>query len=279
MSDPHEPARDDARADESDLEQPAFDDPGHAWVRDLLADARVTTAPPADVSSRLDDTLAALQAEQQAPANVVPLRRRLRPRLAVAAAAVIVAAAGGVVVTQLQGGPTGSNSTSSGAADSTARKAAPPSGPSGAGPQALSGTAVPSLSRTSFATDAAALMRTIAADRNQVGQDSAQALPSPTSVPGGTPGAAGSTSEGLASAQDLRAPALTATPPSFETDRRSPGQDECRGPAVTGAVTLPALLDATPVALVFRAPTAAGQRVEAWSCDGSSMLAQATIGP
>jgi hypothetical protein len=279
VNDPHEPARDDARADEADLEQPAFDDHAHAWVRDLLADARVTTSLPAEVSSRLDDTLAALQAEQQAPANVVPLRRRLRPRLAVAAAAVIVSAAGGVVVAQLQGGSTGSNSASSGAADSTARKAAPPSGPSGVGPQALSATAVPSLSRASFAADAAALMRLVAADRHQVRQDGAPAPPSPTSVPGGTPGAAGSASEGLASAQDLRAPALTATPPSFEINRRSPGRDECRAPAVTGAVTLPALLDATPVTLVFRSPTAAGQRVEAWSCDGSSMLAQATIAP
>lgn len=277
MNEPHEPARD-AHADEADLAQPAFDDPGHAWVRDLLADARVTTPPPAEVSARLDDTIATLRAERQAPANVVPLRR-LRPRLAVAAAAVIVAAAGGVVVAQLQGGSTGSNSASSGAADSTARKAAPPSGPSGVGPQALSATAVPSLSRASFAADAAALMRLVAADRHQVSQDGAPAPPSPTSVPGGTPGAAGSASEGLASAQDLRAPALTATPPSFEINRRSPGRDECRAPAVTGAVTLPALLDATPVTLVFRSPTAAGQRVEAWSCDGSSMLAQATIAP
>lgn len=281
MNDPHEPMRDGAHADDADVEQSAFDDARHAWVRDLLADARVTTPPPAEVAARLDDTLAALHAERQPPTNVVPLRGRFRPRLAVAAAAVIVAAAGGVVVTQLKHDSTGSDSASSGAANSTARKAAPPSGPAGVRPQALSATGVPSLSTASFAADAATLMRTVAADRSQVqaSQDSAQALPSPTSGSEATPDAAGSPAEGMAGAKDLRAPALTATPPAFAAGRRSPAEVECRGPSVTGAVTLPAMLDGTRVALVFRPPTSAGQAVEAWSCDGSTMLAHATIRP
>lgn len=278
MNDPHEPVRDDARPDEAALQQPGFGEPGHDWVRDLLADARVTTPPPADVLARLDDTLAALQAEQQPPSSVVPLRRRVRPRLAVAAAAVIIAAAGGVLATQLHRGSSGSGSASSGAADSTSRTSSP-GGRSGVGPQAFSGTAVPSLSTASFAADAAALMRTVASGRAQVSQDTAQALPSPTSASGGPPDTAGSTAEGLAGANDLRAPALTTTPQALATESRSPAGAECRGPSVPGAITLPATLDATRVALVFRAPTAAGQRVEAWSCDGSTMLAHATIGP
>ena len=41
-----------------------FDDPGHSWVRDLLADARPTSPVPDDVAARLEETLAGLQAER-----------------------------------------------------------------------------------------------------------------------------------------------------------------------------------------------------------------------
>jgi hypothetical protein len=42
-------------------------------------------------------------------------------------------------------------------------------------------------------------------------------------------------------------------------------------------VTYPATFDGTPVALVFRPPSATAQRVEAWSCDGATLLASASV--
>ena len=164
MNDQHEPGPDD------------FDDPEHAWVRDLLGDARVEEPVPDDVVARLDQTLAALQAERAASRGpspdesptVVPLRRRLPSRLTAAAAAVIVLGAGGVAIAQLGGnGSGGSGATSSNAADSSAERAgsatASPGHPSAAAPEVLAGSAVPRLRAAAFAADAARLMRQVAA--------------------------------------------------------------------------------------------------------------------
>ena len=76
----------------------------------------------------------------------------------------------------------------------------------------------------------------------------------------------------------LQAPPVTATPTPL-TGRADLLRDAagCPGPAAPNSVTLPATLDGAPVALVFRPPTASGQRVEAWSCDGSSLLAAAVV--
>src|SRR6478672_12026110 len=74
-------------------------------VRALLAElgsAPDAASMPPDVAARLDETLAGLVAErEEAPADVVPLRRRWAPRVAVAAAAVIVIGAGGVAAANL----------------------------------------------------------------------------------------------------------------------------------------------------------------------------------
>lgn len=65
-------------------------------VRRLLAEARHDEPMPADLAARLEDVLAGLvaereEAEEPAPATVVPLRRRRRwPQVLVAAAAVSV---------------------------------------------------------------------------------------------------------------------------------------------------------------------------------------------
>ena len=64
-------------------------------VRRLLAEARHDEPLPADLAARLDEVLAGLvagreEAEEPAPATVVPLRRRRWPQVLVAAAAVTV---------------------------------------------------------------------------------------------------------------------------------------------------------------------------------------------
>jgi hypothetical protein len=276
VNDQHEPGPDDV------------DDPDHAWVRDLLGDARVAEPVPDDVAARLDQTLAALQAERAAsrgPApdespTVVPLRRRLPARLTAAAAAVIVLGAGGVAIAQLGGnGSGGSGDASSKAADSVASGSpTAPRSVGGAAPQALADAAVPRLTAASFASDAARVMRQVAALDGLAGTASGFAAASPTApAPAQTPAdqsPEAAKSSGLDTGA-LQAPAITATPPPAEQDLRSPAA--CAAPAPADGITLQATLDGTPVALVFRPPTADGQRVEAWSCDGTTLLRSALI--
>jgi len=273
-------ARDPAQADPAlgtpDFDDPDFDDPAFDEVRALLADARVTEPVPASVIARLDDTLASLQAERPGtvPADpvVVPLRRRFAP-LIVAAAAVVVVAAGGLGISRLaQDGSGSSNSSADSAAGSAsslastpppasgAKSAAPsggvpaPQAPAIAGEEAL---ALPSIRSTEFAQDAAQVMRSLAADTATQGQlDSSQ----------GTQDTNGS----------LQAPPVTASP------RRSSAYDSravaaCAGPSIPDAVVVPARLDGSLVALVFRAPTATDQQVDAWSCDGTTLLTSASV--
>jgi hypothetical protein len=99
----------------------------------------------------------------------------------------------------------------------------------------------------------------------------------PSQAPAQTPGAAPlqTPADKSLGVEALKAPAVTSTPPGAELDLRSPAS--CAGPAPTDGVTLRATLDGVPVALVFRSPTADGQRVEAWSCDGSTLLRSAVI--
>ena len=266
-------ARDPAQADPA-LGTPDFDDPAFDEVRALLADARVTEPVPASVIARLDDTLASLRAERpgRAPADavVVPLRRRFAPMI-VAAAAVVVVAAGGVGISRLaQDGSGSSNSSADSAAgsasslastpppESGAKSAAPSAGsvpaPQLAGEKAL---ALPSIRSTEFAQDAAQVMRSLTADTAAQGQlDSSQ----------GTQDTNGS----------LQAPPVTASP------RRGSAYDTravaaCTGPSIADTVVVPARLDGSLVALVFRAPTATAQQVEAWSCDGSTLVTSASV--
>jgi len=274
------------------------DDPDTAWVRDLLADARVTDPVPADVVARLDEALASLTAERQAgrggapaagqPGVVVPLRRRLGPLL-VAAAAVVAVAGGGIGIAQLAGDDSNSSASSASADDraqvegvapgaSATRPPAsvPESAPESA-PKALKGAsvAVPRLTSDAFAQDAARVMVSLAdssvtASLDSLAAGSAGASPSPAEAsPSG--GAAVQTPDQAYSA----APPVTATPPQAAAD--SADAPTCAGPVVTGAVTVRAFLDDTLVALVFRAPSATAQQVEAWSCDGATLLASASV--
>jgi hypothetical protein len=268
-------------------DHPGFDDPGFDEVRALLADARVTEPVPDDVAARLDATLASLQAERAAASappsgaghpDVVPLRQRLRRgagRVLVAAAVVAVVGAGGVRIAQLVGDSSGGSADSATSADRAQESGG--SGSTGTAPeapgevkdapQAASGARpVPALTTAAFAADAARVMTGLA------GEQTAQ-----LASKGATPGPTGDldTRSPAAGYDAAGAPPVTATPRDRTDSLLS--LDACAGPAAPDAVTVPATLDGGRVALVFRPPTDSGQRVEAWSCDGGTLLQAATV--
>jgi hypothetical protein len=282
VTDRHEPDREEPRLD--GLEEPGFDEPQHAWVRDLLADARVTTPVPDDVASRLDDTLAALQAgraaataDEERPAVVVPLRRRLRPAL-VAAASVVAIVGGGLMIGQFAGtGSQNADTASSGAADqdssatsggagSSAESATPGVPGAVAGQEPKAADAIPQLTTASFAADAARVMRQVAVTTASSDAPEGDASRTPTTT---------DSLSGDAATKQLEAPPVTATPRDYLLSLREPSA--CPGPAIPGTISLQATLDGAQVALVFRSPTETGQLVEAWSCDGATLLTSATV--
>lgn len=261
-------------------DDPAFDDPAFDELRALLADARASGPVPDDVATRLDATLASLQAEradatEQGTTVVVPLRRRLVPRLLVAAAAMVVVATGSVGIARVvsdTGGDDAMTADSATSADSdtggvpersTARSDDPAPELAGGGTAYADGSV--QLSSATFAQDAARVMRAAAT------ASKAQAPTDDGLDTGSVPG-----SEPLADATAPTAPPLTASTERLDTLLRQTLED-CPGPDAPGAVTLAATLDDAPVALVFRPPTATGQLVEAWSCDGSRLLESATV--
>lgn len=282
--------------DRPDPEEPRFDDPAHAWVHDLLASARDAGPVPDDVAARLDATLASLRAERPGetgtPADdepgagggsvtVVPLRRRIAPFLA-AAAAVLVVAGGAVGVTRLGGGGGSSDSSASSAGAASAEQSNPGSGAVKAPADRQSGAAaaaraLPRLTSAAFATDAAAVMRDLSA-AGYAADDVSGTTPGsgPTPAPSASsPALTGTTDQRAPESAPATAPPVTSTP--VPQALLAPVAAACPGPAVAGAVTVPATLDGAPVALVFRRPTATAQRVEAWSCDGVTLLASATV--
>lgn len=259
--------------------EPSFDDPALDDLRALLADARVTDPIPDDVAARLDSTLQSLQitraTERDSRTNVVPLRHRVG-RVLVAAAAAVVIGAGGVGVAQLA--RNGNGSADSMTADKAAGGAAQEDGlvPGATGqsgslnaPQAAAARDVPHLTTAGFARDAARVMRTAYLYSLDI---QSPAPTTPTTGPG-SPNA--DSAAPLSGYLPLQAPPVTATP------ERAGARDQdlvaCAGPDAPDAIVEPATLDGALVALVFRPPTAESQQVEAWSCDGTTLLASAEI--
>jgi hypothetical protein len=265
--------------------EPSFDDPAHDELRALLADARATEPMPEAVAARLDATLQSLRDERAGESHrtelapVVPLRRRLA-RVLVAAAGVVVVGAGGFGIARLAG--------DGGSADNmSADKASAPPEASGGGAGtpaapgqadsldgAVAAKALPHLAAAHFARDAARVMRTTYLSsldtRSPAPTDSTD---SSGQVRGETP------SNGVSGSKDFAyiAPPVTASP---ENDDSVLGtyRAACAGPDAPDAVIEPATLDGALVALVFRPPADSAQQVEAWSCDGSTLLASAQIG-
>ena len=259
------------RRDEGVLD-PAFDDPGHDAVRRMLADARVDEPVPADVAARLDATLAALQEERSAPAPVVPLRRRFG-RVLVAAAAVVVVGAGAAGIAQVARTGPGSGSadraaggsvTSSRSDSGTTSGGTPKSVPHAPRVSGLQAQALPRLTTARFGGQVSQLMRaTYAADVSGETSPGTDDSESPT--------------DGLVTREAPAAPPVTQSPEPATGGFAGEGGVACAGPQAPGAIVVPATLDGGLVALVFRPPTADAQVVEAWSCDGATLLASVSV--
>ena len=258
-----------------DFDDPGFDDPAFDAVRERLAAARVQDPIPADVAARLDATLAGLTggtpAAPPAPGEggttVTPLRRRSRvaPRLLAAAAVVVLAGAGGVGVSQvLDHGSAGDTSSTAGSAtkaDAPGTEKAPavpaPTAPAPAGGGTTSldslttaGIAgVPVLTSADFSSQVAALdlARGSYSSRRTTGSDQAAG---PQSL------------DGLSESRRRKSAATARS---------------CRGPRITGTASYPAVLDGQPAVLVVHPADAGSRLVQAWSCDGSRVLAFTTL--
>ncbi|MBW8751879.1 MAG: hypothetical protein JF565_10710 [Propionibacteriales bacterium] len=274
--------------------EPSFDDPAYDEIRGLLADARVSEPVPTDVAARLDATLAALKDQartHQDRSSVVSLRRRTVGRVLAAAAAVVLIGAGGFSIVRNAGD--GSSNADSAAAGSAADQQAQSDAGSGGAeksapnahepivPGALDAIGQTSLRSAHFAQDAAATMRalsgTITLDQARTptaaSPSSSDAPVAPSVTPSDTTGTRGGYLANGSAA--LTAPPVTSTPGDFVSATKA--ATGCAGPGLPGAVTLPATLDGVPVALVFHPPTTTAQLVEAWSCDGTKLLASASV--
>lgn len=267
---------------------PDFDDPSYDAIRELLSDARVDGPIPVDVAARLDATLAELTGRPSSsggdPADedrvVVPLRRRLAPRLLAAAAVVLVAGAGAFGLNRVLQDSTGTaDSAAAGvhAEDSGTKATVPASTPVPAPPQPqtalgattdakawLSGRAsVPVLTTAGFAKEAAALQLRDFSVLNTAGAQTSASKEDSIGSPSPTPTEARSYDRSEATKQAR----LTAT-----AARR------CPGPRIAGTSSYPIVLDGQPAVLVVSRPAKDGSRlVGAWSCDGTRVLAFTTV--
>jgi hypothetical protein len=279
-----------------DGHEPSFDDPAYDEIRGLLADARVSEPVPAEVAARLDATLAALKDQARTTGDrpsVVSLRRRTVGRVLAAAAAVVLIGAGGFSIVRSAGdGSSNADSAAAGsAADQQARSDALSGGSEKSAPNAhepvipgtLDAVGQTTLRSAHFAQDAAATMRGLAATalvaaepRTPSASEASSDVPvspSDTTSPTDTNGTRGGyAAEGSAA---LTAPPVTSTPGDVVSANK--GAAACAGPGLPDAITLPATLDGVPVALVFHPPTTTAQLVEAWSCDGTKLLASASV--
>lgn len=257
---------------------PPFDDPAHDDIRGLLADARATDPVPGEVVARLDAVLADLRAagtselpESEKPETLVALASRRRPRarlLLTAAAAVVVVGAGGVGLGNVLS-QTGTSDSADKAASAPEVASADSGGSATFDSDGRRQAAVPRLTRTAFAADAARVLaqppQTLSdlklRDGTERSSTGATTVPqAPTSSP--------SESAGPASGDDSPTP----------LSGYAAGQRPCiTPPRVAGATAYPILLDGIPATLVVRQAAAGRRVVQAWSCEGTTVLATATL--
>ena len=285
----------DGRSDEPD-----FDDPAHAEVRDLLARARVDEPIPAEVAARLDATLAELSGRSRAGAPdgtaddpvVVPLRPRSRfapARLLAAASVIVVAGAGAVGLNQVL-----QNSSGSDAEKSTASAPAPAADSAGGQnqPEVATPENVPTSpdgvvnSRTW--RDASSIPVLTAADFAHEARD-LDLKSSNRLRQAATLALSYSETSGARKTDDLSSGAkVTPSPNSAQSGDQSSSLDNltradaakartCTGPKIDGTASYPIVLDGEPAVLVVHPENAGTKLVEAWSCDGSNVLAFTTV--
>lgn len=280
--------------------EPEFDDPAYADLRALLADARATGPVPDDVAVRLEETLAALTADRRhsvpdiatGTGVVVPLRPRSRvgSRLLAAAAAVIVVGAGGIGVSEVlrnTGNDQGVADSASSFAESddqgsVAEEGAPPSAAPLDRPYDFNGgawvetAALPKFTAAGFAAEAAAFRYSLATALALDGVGPTPQTPAPTGAdqdppptpdPDATKGltSGGATDEGPQSSAERQRLAYSAA------------KAACPGPVGGGAILVPIQYDGQPASLAIYPATEDGRRYEAWSCDGTILLASTVV--
>lgn len=221
-------------------------------VRALLRSARSDEPMPGDVASRLDDVLAGLASSPAAPesvAPVIPLRRRLAPKLLAAAAAVVLVAGVGVGLSQIQSG----QGESSDAAGGQALESGDAEEPTASGP--VPPTGVEQDGDTGVETyDARVLSRAQGPEL----REAARALVEDRSTPlSGT--ATPEETDGPNAPDDATATLASCPTPSLAEE--------------TGALREVVLLVAVPALLVV-GPVEDGVRpVQLWSCETDLLLA------
>lgn len=255
-----------------------FDVDAHDDIRNLLADARLDAPIPADVAARLDATLADLVSRETTAvvARVIPLRRRLAPRLLIAAAAVVVVGGIGVGLGEVLGGTTSETAVS---ADS-----------------GVAGDSAGSADGKSESLDTVSPSAAAA--------EKGEALDADLGTPNNLPGSVGGDGSTRYSAADLP----TFTTSDFddqarthvevqalrETNRRpvapqtgatvAPQNDATRGTGCALPATIteadelsPITLDGSPAVLVVHPEAEGAQLVEALDCGTGAMLASTTV--
>lgn len=291
---------------DDDFDEADFDDPAHASIRDLLASARVATPVPAEVAARLDATLAELTGQTSSPAPVpdeaypvvLPLRRRARlaPRLLAAAAVVAVAGAGAVGLNQILGNhgsvhPTTADSATSAGTGSQAQPEKAPTdfdaknggildGSSSATNEAVLGR-IPALTTADFADQAGTLDLPSArlfslAEVDKAPSGLSAAVPKPSSTRS-EPGSSGSAPGSNAPQAPNRAPKNDLAAQTRALRYAALQARGCVGPKMDGTSQYAIVLDSRPAVLVVHAANAGTRLVEAWSCDGSKVLAFTTV--
>ncbi|MFL6023826.1 MAG: hypothetical protein ACJ72O_10850, partial [Marmoricola sp.] len=288
------------------FDEPDFDDPAHAAIRELLGSAKLETPIPADVAARLDATLASLTGQpplaEPVPDEddpvVVPLRRRGRLGQRLLAAAAVVAVTGGAAfglnqVLNHAGSDRSVTATSATKADSGGAEAQPqvPGATAPSDSDALTNldgvldsaaaAKVPVLTTADFASQTADLSlpsnRLLSLMPKNAGQSYYSARqPSASPADGNNaPGTTGSTANGLKS---------SSTPPRSAPEERAElarsaakALSSCAGPKLDGTSSIPIVLDGDPAVLVVHPANAGSQLVEAWSCDGTQVLAFTTV--
>jgi hypothetical protein len=259
-------------------DEPDFD--ANDDIARLLADARVTDPLPGDVADRLDATLADLVVSRETtvrtaptPSNVIPLRRRVLPKVLVAAAAIVVVAGAAIAAPHIHEPNTGQTSgaaSADSAGGGSQSGAVPRSLPATKGftPQSERGTegtklaAVPGnlvqLTSDHFRADVRTLVRTVdASDHGALdGARDVPTVPSPTA-------------RGLAASGGALSDSLNAT--------------DCPTPTGVGpgSEVIAVTVDGAPAVLVVH-PVKDGSRLaQAFSCDAGAAdatpLASATI--
>ncbi len=275
-----------------DDRDPSFDDPSHDAIRALLRDARETGPVPDDVAARLDAALAELRGATRGVetplAEVVPMRRRVsRPRLLMAAAAVIIVGAGGgglaiTLANQSSHGPASAGAQPRDAHASERSPMAPQVNglaPVPASPQmnslngqldATAGQPVGAFTTAGFARQAAAYASTTTFSYAP-SQGNAGGSGAGTSTGSGSTAGTGS---GTAGGPATASPPTPATIPQASSPKASTA---CVTPDVPGAQIVPITLDGARATLVLHPVAHGKQLVEAWSCDGTQVLAQTTV--